>query len=402
MSELVIGVGNIVSPLCYSVIRLEPFSRCSFSCRYCYARWYWSELSVKPRFECVKAFESLVKAISKVGTKALPARLATLSEPFQGAEEELKISLKLLKLCLKYSYPVIINTKSLLLTKEPWLKVIRCLCDEGLVVIQVSIPSLNEDLVKYLEPNTPTVKDRLIMLKRLSDVCDALVVRLSPYIPRLSTYPSINELVSKLKEAGVKHVIAESLRIESREVMNYLRLFKEFNVGFNESDLEPYSLVSDSLLRFKLELRIREYVELAEALRREGITFATCKEGLFEIHTAPNCCGIHLIRYEGIGLRPTLKEVYDYVRTYGSLSIEGIEDVFYSRVCRLRNELLCRDDFRAYPKDVRKLLKYHERKLIKVLKDPQVLSRVSPNLSIEGDYVVVKELLRNSSLPPIP
>jgi len=390
LSELVIGVSNVVSPLCYSVIRVEPFSKCSLNCVYCFGRWYWREGVLRPNFRVIRGFSNLVKSVINSGSKALPARLATLSEPFQDTELSLKLSLKVLKLSLEYGYPLIINTKSVNYVEDPWRRVIEELCSEGLVVIQASIPSLNEVVTKYLEPKAPTVKERLEALKVLSDVCDALVVRLSPYIPRLSTYPSINELVSTLREVGVKHVITESLRIGTVEVSNYSWLLRKF--GLSMEDLEPYSLVSESVLRFNLRTRLNEYRELSRELLKEGITFATCKEGLFELHTAPNCCGIHLLRSEVVGVRPTLKELYDYVVRFGRLSIDVIDDVLYNEICR-REGMLCRDDFINYPKEVRKLLKYHERKLLKVVKNPEVLSKVAPNLSIVSNYLVTNDLL---------
>jgi len=49
MSELVVGVSSIISPLCYSALRLEPYTQCPFSYLYCYARWYREEVEFKPR-----------------------------------------------------------------------------------------------------------------------------------------------------------------------------------------------------------------------------------------------------------------------------------------------------------------------------------------------------------------
>ncbi|HID41649.1 MAG TPA: radical SAM protein, partial [Pyrodictium sp.] len=36
--ELGIKPSSYISSLCYSVLRLEPFTGCSFGCTYCYAR----------------------------------------------------------------------------------------------------------------------------------------------------------------------------------------------------------------------------------------------------------------------------------------------------------------------------------------------------------------------------
>ena len=137
MSSLVINVSNIISPLCYSLIRLEPYSDCVFRCTYCYARWYRKLSGVITIVkETLREFKALAKYIYRKGLNPIPARLATLSDPFQPHEELYKYSLSLLKVSLDYEYPIIINTKSVNYVKTPWRSYIEKLCERNLLVIQ--------------------------------------------------------------------------------------------------------------------------------------------------------------------------------------------------------------------------------------------------------------------------
>ena len=84
MSELVINASNIVSPLCYTVLKLEPYTACSFNCVYCYSKWYSKNPSAvtAPRERVVKLFESTARYIHRRSLKPIPFRLSTLVDRF--------------------------------------------------------------------------------------------------------------------------------------------------------------------------------------------------------------------------------------------------------------------------------------------------------------------------------
>jgi hypothetical protein len=107
-------------------------------------------------------------------------------------------------------------------------------------------------------------------------------------------------------------------------------------------------------------------------------------EGLFELHTAPDCCGVYLL--EDAASRPTLGDVYRHVASKGLASPTEVAAACTSwgRVCG--SELL------EYPRLISKPLRYHERKLWRALGDARLLERLTPNLRLEGGLVVAKRL----------
>lgn len=113
--ELAINPSKIISTLCYSIFRLEPYTSCSFSCSYCYARWY--------REERLGVNRKVVGIFSKVARKLdrrIAFRLATLSDPLQDLEEKAKLSLKLMRIAEENEVPIVLNTKSDRISKNPW------------------------------------------------------------------------------------------------------------------------------------------------------------------------------------------------------------------------------------------------------------------------------------------
>ena len=179
MTELVINVSNIISPLCYSIIRVEPYDTCSFNCVYCYTQWYWQRSHGYPKVRviAIKEFLALAKKIYEKSLKPIPARLSTLIDPFQQVEKQKKASLRILKIALKYEYPLLINTKSSLLVRDPWNRVISSLADKGLIVVQFSLSVLDEGKASILEPLAPRVKERLQAMRVLAEQGIPVVLR---------------------------------------------------------------------------------------------------------------------------------------------------------------------------------------------------------------------------------
>ena len=390
-STLVINVSNYVSPYCYSLLRAEPYTSCDFRCWYCYSRWYWRTLSVNVNNFAIALVKKFIRSIIRKGLKPIPLRLSTLSDPFHSLEVKAKASLAILKECLKHEYPVIINTKGVLYIRKPWYDVVKKLLDRSLAILQVSITTINDSVSKLLEVNAPSPSERLKALRDISSTDLPMVIRLSPFIPYVSTYPSIKELTSLFKDLNIKHVIVEGLRLELNNISKLLKILKpEIKV-----DLQPYSSVSNSgVVKISLKSLLHEYITLYRELMNVGITFATCKEGLYSIHTSPDCCGIYLINNSNnVALRPTLYEIYNYVKTYGPIDLNKLDEIFYKVICV---NYLCGDTLTQYPRMVSKILRNHERKLIKVLKDSALLHRICPVLKLRDNLIIVNDITCNS------
>lgn len=389
MTELVINVSNIISPLCYSLIRIEPYDTCSFNCTYCYTQWYWSRKSgtLRVRPVAIKEFLSVAKKIYDRGLKPIPARLSTLIDPFQPAEEQKRATLRILKIALKYEYPLIINTKSILPLENPWNKVIVSLADRGLVILQYSISLMSNDKAQIIEPLAPSVEERLNAMKTLSEQGVPIVLRLSPYIPGRSMSPyGLQEFTGLLRDIGVKHVIVETIRFTQPEL----------NVILNKLDvktcpLEQYSLRviegGRPLYKPHRDYVYNEYLKLKEELDKRGIGFATCKEGFFSLHNRPDCCGFYLFKVD-VAKRITLYEYYLEALSK-PIALDKIEEI-HEDICR--RGYICSNNMNDYPRRIKKPFRNHEAKLLKILRSRQHLRHVAPELDIVEDKIVVRRV----------
>lgn len=373
--NLFIGASPYVSGLCYSIFRVEPYAGCPMGCVYCYTRWYPSRGGSQQVWD----FERAASEVYSAGLVPVPFRLSTLTEPFQPLEEERKLSLKVLKVALRTRYPLIVNTRSALISRDPWRALLQQLGEEGLVVLQVSVSTLSEKH-RVLEPKTPSPRDLLSAASKLVERGVPLVVRYEPLIPGLSDVESEAERAFEaFAEAGAEHVIVEFLRIE-RDKLGFFE-----NIAL---DTVPYSLrwetysieKEEGPVKPPLDYRRGKARMLRDLATKKGLTFATCKEGFFDLHTSPECCGVYLLGVRHL-LRPTLAEVYRMVRERGSMNAQ-----------RVINELkrmpgwVAGSRVDAYPRPLRKGLRWHENVLASMLRSGQA-ARVTPLLKFEDGVI---------------
>jgi DNA repair photolyase len=219
MARYIIGASYIMSSLCYSVFKVEPYPTCPFNCVYCYARkspaksfLTFDELS----------FRVFISRFLRLDVKPF-FRLSTLVDPFQPIEVAEKKTLKILQVFNELEVPVVINTKSDLVAQEPWINEVLRLADKGLVVIQFSIAFLDNE-AKVLELFAPPPSRRLRALEILSASGVLATVRLQPLVPYLNTeYGYLTQLLDEAKATGAKHVIAENIRILTRSDLEALQ-----------------------------------------------------------------------------------------------------------------------------------------------------------------------------------
>ncbi len=386
MPEFVINVSNIISSLCHSLLRLEPYTVCPFRCIYCYSRWYIEDsiTVVYPRKFILDKFNAIVKRMYRKGLRYIPFRLSTLVDPFPPHEELYRFSEKLLRISIKYEYPLIINTKSILIAREPWINYITKLAEEKNILIQISIPILRGDVGRSLEPSAPPPSQRLSIAKKLSELGIPIALRISPFIPSFSpsSIEEIREVVDVFKEYGIKHVIFEGLRIESENLSWLIKVSSS-----NSIEMENYSIREVNGLKpiVRLSRRILEpiYRIYVELLTKNCITFATCKEGIFNLHTAEDCCGFYLLK--NYVRRPTLWDVYRFTVSHAALEPQTI----LSHICK-ENKIICSNTLDEYPRELSKPLKYHEKKLQKILSNRNLLEHLTPTLTISNGKIYAK------------
>ncbi|MEM1550053.1 MAG: radical SAM protein [Candidatus Methanomethylicia archaeon] len=386
--DFVINPSINVSPYCYSILRLDPYQSCSHRCIYCFGRWYRTPESydIKPIPNIIESFKRILKFLNRNNLKIIPFRLSTLIDPFQNIEEDYRVSRKIINLCLNYDIPLIINTKAILPLKSDYLNLLEKLNEKGIVIVQISFSTLNDDIAKVLEPNTPPPISRLNMIEKLSSENIPVIVRLQPFIPGISDY-EIEKSIEEFKYAGAKQIIVEVLRDEIENLKVYMELAYDKSIYENLDEWSSYSPsveVPSKIVRPSINWKIKIYSKIRELCVKYGLQFSTCKEGFYDYHTASNCCGMQFIDSSKYIRRPTLYEAWIYYKTNNKLPN------FKELVDSLNDSYIFGDEVKRYPKLLKKKIKSHEKILCELLNERRnELINLLPTININ----LIKDLM---------
>ena len=201
-------------PFTYS---LNPYRGCEHGCIYCYARPSHEYLGFSAGID----FESkiLVKRNApellreEFTSKHWEPQMVTLSgntDCYQPIERKLEITRRCLEVFLKYRNPVGIITKNFLVTRD--IDILAELASLDLVMVTITITTLNADLVRRMEPRTSTPEKRLEAIRLLTRNGIPTTVFVAPVIPGL-TGEEIPALLRAASNAGARFAGYTMLRL---------------------------------------------------------------------------------------------------------------------------------------------------------------------------------------------
>jgi len=313
--ELVIGHSIPMSCFCYTIFRLDPYIGCSHSCIYCYTKFFPSlnPPKIKARISFPQAFQQAIHLLKKSHTPIPPFRLSELTDGLQPIEEKLKLSYRTLKVCLQEQVPVIISTKSTLVAKPPWLDIIKELAAEKLAIVQITLTLLDDNKARKLEPHAPPPSQRIKTIETLVDEQIPVILRLQPIIPYLNSQPDqVQQYVETAAALKVKQIIAETIRISTWKTLQQLQPLltpHQYKKLTNPKLWQKYP--KSPCKHPNKQWRTQTYQTIKQQTTKYKIHFTVCREPFHNLNTAPDCCGIYLLKNPT--LRPTL---YEYLHNY--------------------------------------------------------------------------------------
>lgn len=230
--------------ICALPLNLIPYRGCSNACAYCFVnQMARGNIARKPGvrdrkfYAAADSLDRLIKFLQVSRGQCrledlpkgqqlhgwffrqrIPARLSALTDPFMRLEKTRRKSYEMLNLCKAYAYPVVINTKGGDIF-DSYLELIASLPHR---IVQVSLLSVDEEVVREYEPNSPPVAQRLAAIKKLLTWGVYVSVRLAPLIPdvRITGQEHLERYARALSAVGVTHVNVGPLRVQRGVQMN--------------------------------------------------------------------------------------------------------------------------------------------------------------------------------------
>lgn len=198
---------------------INPYSGCSHSCRYCYARAFYtraehgsaadfdSQVYVK-----VNAPDVLRHELSRRTWRRELVVVGAATDPYQPAEGRYWITRGILEALRDFRTPVSLITKGTMILRD--LDVLQQLQATAGVDVNVTIPTVDDDLWRSLEPGTPSPQARLEAVSRLNAAGIPAGVFIAPILPGLTdTEASLRPLIAAAAEAGAAFAVPITLRL---------------------------------------------------------------------------------------------------------------------------------------------------------------------------------------------
>lgn len=190
-------------PFRYSI---NAYRGCEHGCAYCYARPSHETLGMNAGLDfeakiLVKhdAAKLLRKELNHPRWQADWIAMSGVTDCYQPAERQFKLTRQLLEVMLEARQPFEIITKNALVARD--LDLLTPLAKLNLVRVNISITSLDAELLRTLEPRTSTPQARLRTIRELTAAGVPARVMASPMIPGLNDH-ELGSILSAAKEAG--------------------------------------------------------------------------------------------------------------------------------------------------------------------------------------------------------
>lgn len=185
---------------------INPYRGCEHGCSYCYARptHEYLGMSAGLDFESkifVKkdAAQLLRKQLMSKAWKPEAIFISGVTDCYQPAEREFKITRSLLEVLNEFKNPVGLITKNKMICRD--VDLFEEMARENRVSICISLTTLDADLARKLEPRTSTPRARLSAIEVLSKAGVPVSINMAPIIPGLTDH-EIPTLLKAASEAG--------------------------------------------------------------------------------------------------------------------------------------------------------------------------------------------------------
>ena len=203
---------------------INPYLGCEHGCVYCYARPTHSYLDLSPGLDFEtkiffkpNAVEKLVEEWQRDSYECEPITIGANTDPYQPAERQLALTRKLLTCFVRHRHPVNLITKSHLVERD--LDLLAELAANNLCSVAISIPTMDDNLKRIMEPRVPAARSRLQAMRRLADAGVSVSLLLAPLIPALND-GEIESIVEAATDAGAvsAHYVLLRLPHEVRDL----------------------------------------------------------------------------------------------------------------------------------------------------------------------------------------
>ena len=204
---------------------LNPYLGCSFNCNYCYingSKYADSTNSFFIKSNALDILRTQLKKKAKNQERAV-ILIGSSTDPYIDIERELFLTRDILKVAMRFKFPVHIVTKSDLIVRD--IDIFKKINQNSIlpddinslkskVIATFSFSTLDEEIASLFESSAPSIKRRIKGMKSLKNEGFLVGVSLMPILPYISDSKiAIDEIFAKFKDIGCDYIFGGSLTL---------------------------------------------------------------------------------------------------------------------------------------------------------------------------------------------
>jgi DNA repair photolyase len=232
---------------------LNPYRGCQHACAYCYVpnvlrikRIEWgSFVDIRTNIPTILSKELKRKKTGVVG-------ISTVTDPYQPIEKKYKLTRYCLEQLLIHNFPVSIQTKSNLITRD-----LNLISNFSKAEVMFSIATLNDSERKLLEPYSSSIQERLNALKQFSDLGIKTSIFFGPVYPTIKI-EDLSKIIDTFIENGATEIMIDKLNIKPGVKENVEKAMKTNPFFLKKfSNLANYEFIKKEMLEISKRRNIK-------------------------------------------------------------------------------------------------------------------------------------------------
>lgn len=213
---------------------LNPYRGCTHACHYCFARRYQTQLELGADdefssliFVKVNFADVLARELDRPRWTRELVAFGTATDPYQPIEGRYRLSRRTLEALVRGRTPAALVTKGPLVVRDVDLLQELTRIAPGTSVC-LSVPTVDEEAWRALEPGTAHPLQRLRALRTLVDAGIDAGVLMAPLVPGLSTHPSkLEATIKAAADHGARFAGANVLFLDGGTRDHFMRFLAD-------------------------------------------------------------------------------------------------------------------------------------------------------------------------------
>jgi DNA repair photolyase len=229
---------------------LNPYRGCTHACHYCFARRYHTqfELNADDEFASVilvkrNFVDVLERELDRPSWKREQVALGTATDPYQPIEGRYKLTRRAIAALARARTPMGLVTKGPMVVRDR--DVLAALSQVAACTVYMSVPTVDEDAWRTLEPGTAHPLQRLRAVRELADAGVHVGVLMAPIVPGFSSSRSkIERTIKAIADHGARFVGCNVMYLQDGTRTHFMhfieREFPAMRAGFERLYTRKY------------------------------------------------------------------------------------------------------------------------------------------------------------------